>query len=315
MLRIEAPVIPASEFKIEWFIDNDPIFHLNRQEVEKSVDQIFSPEQKTRFRNQIIAEWLYQMSLVLDDYEVVRAGDFIGLSPSNQCETLINYCLRFQQETKSYLSAAACESFEYPIPIVCFHNLDLYYHHILPFYPEEQTEIADSDGIFMGDPAFHQIAIVDESVGGVNYVRTLAYNISHLQLAHLELPKWVAEGLSQAIQEALVGCQNVDTLTIREWPKKNREVWKPENFQEFWSGWAFSNPELQECAYYFSRVLINLIQFELCNNKQEFIQFISEAKFEDGGEQAFVSVFGQSLGVLVEEILGGKTKDWQPRPE
>ena len=201
----------------------------------------------------------------------------------------------------------------YPIAIIAFpSNQPFYYSYARFFSSDAIEEEAGSGGLFLGSPLNHHI-VIQLYQGGYEYQSVLAHELSHSFLADLPLPTWIDEGITQNIEETVVGVPYQEVLSIRELTERNREVWNIENIQYLWDGRAFKMPETQELAYFFSRVLVNLIKDEICVSNDEFVKFVATADWRDAGAKAFEQLFGQPLGVLVEEVLGGAADDWQPQ--
>ena len=78
--------------------------------------------------------------------------------------------------------------------------------------------------------------------------------------------------------------------------------------QEFWTGRSFNRPdEGQDLSYHLAQFLVQ----SLARNFQSFKQFVLQAHFEDSGESAARAVYNNTLGYLIEGVLG--EGEWSPK--
>lgn len=88
------------------------------------------------------------------------------------------------------------------------------------------------------------------------------------------------------------------------------DFWDETKIQEFWSGESFSRPDNgQHLSYHLAQFLVQSISKEY----KFFQDFVLKATYSDGGETAANSVYNNSLGFLIEGILGNG--DWAPNQE
>ncbi len=315
--KIETSPAKPGEFDESWVARLEDALFLNHAEVAEFAETISSEKDRFAFLTRSVLEWVYRYAQGMDSpYEIVRSSRFVVMAPEGLAKELAVDCESIARQVDQFLLNVAAEPRPYPVAILAFRDEVSYYNYTAAFHDEETTEVALSGGTFFGGDRNHHIVLNSNfSAREIHLNPTLAHELSHCAMAHLELPAWIDEGITQNIEEAITGVPYEEVLTLRERPKLNREAWTPETIQYLWTGGAFFIPELQEYAYYFSRVLINLIKCELCQQPQEFADFVLQVDPADAGDAVFRAIFGQGLGVLIEEVLGGNAEDWQPKPE
>ncbi len=314
---IEGPFFPPEKFDLAWVFETEGLFHLDFPKVQKSAANIVSAGERSRFLTEVVLEWVYQLSLQLEsNYRMVRTKHFVVLAPAGYENGLAEFCQKTRITTKNLLSKIVLDDLEYPVAIIAFDSTEPYYYsYQYAYLPEDATETAASGGTFYGSPANHHICLQHPfGHDKATYERTIAHELSHCLLTHLNLPMWLDEGITQIVEEAVAGGQYVETLEVRALTKRNREYWSAATIQKLWTGESFYIEESQELSYYFSKALVHLIRSELCNSPDDFTKFVTTANKADAGEAAFKAIFGESLGVLVEEALGNSKINWSPKP-
>jgi hypothetical protein len=149
---------------------------------------------------------------------------------------------------------------------------------------------------------------------------TLAHEMTHAALAHLTLPLWLEEGLTQMFEQDMVGRQEL--LLDGEIARRHKRYWAKHGLQGFWSGAGFSQPgKVQELCYQLSEILLRLLAaehrprwFGFDRGPQRRLQaFLREADASDCGQAAAVRHLYFDLAELAAKVLG--PGDWSPEAE
>jgi len=313
--KVNGPAFKPGDFDESLLLESKGLAHLDFIRVMEHAETIRDAEDQSSYLTNTVLEWLYRLSQqVGDDFQILRTKHFAVLAPKLDAKVIAEFCESTRESMVSMFSKLPRNELGYPIAIIAFPSeQDFYYSYLYFFSSDDIKEEAASAGMFYNSPLNHHIVFQLYSQGNQQYQSILAHELSHSFLAGLYLPPWVDEGITQNIEESVVGFPYGRVSNIREIAERNREVWNTENIQFLWDGSAFKITETQEYAYFFSQVLVNLIKDEICLSNDEFVQFVSTADWKDAGARAFEEIFGQPLGVLVEEVLGGKADDWQPK--
>lgn len=175
-----------------------------------------------------------------------------------------------------------------------------YYTFIAPFYPDE-GEFATSGGVYLNEGGAGLPLIVLPIEGNRQSLEaTIAHELTHHALHHLDLPLWIEEGLTQMMEERVTGMSNfVLSPTLIE---RHQAHWDAESLTAFWSGESFSSAdgESQELSYSLAQAIVRA---QLADRSAEFIRFIRAAASDLTGELAARSELGQSLESLAGRLI------------
>ncbi len=248
--------------------------------------------------------WVNKIKSVLSPkYSICESNNFLLLTAENNNYT--NSLLNFLENTlfkilKTLDGIASDEGYGKHVVII-FDNLDHYYSYISYFYPDE-GEFACSGGMYLNKGYGHFVFPHQE----IFYARTVAsHELCHALLNHLPLPLWLNEGITVNIENMIMGTRTplMDHVMIKE----HMDFWDKDKIQEFWSGESFSRPDDgQHLSYHLAQFLVQ----SLSKEHTSFKDFILKANYPDGGESAASSVYNNSLGYLIEGLLGNG--DWAP---
>jgi hypothetical protein len=188
--------------------------------------------------------------------------------------------------------------------VLAFRKSDHYYDYISDFYPDE-GEFGVSSGIFL-NTFYGHFAICQTSQQQLE--RTIAHELNHALLRHLPLPLWLNEGVTQVIEDIVVGNSNFGF--DREIMHRHRGYWNSETIQLFWTGDSFhSADDGQELSYHLSQVLFRNLMSDF---PKRIKSFLNSANHSDAGNAALQETCGTSLGARVSQFLG--PGPWEHRP-
>ncbi|MGJ7603281.1 hypothetical protein ACSFA7_02985 [Variovorax sp. LT1R20] len=185
---------------------------------------------------------------------------------------------------------------------------ETYYGYVSSYYPE-QGEFALSGGMFINAGCPHFLA-KRADLSAIEPV--IAHEMTHSALSHLDLPRWLDEGLAVNTERRLAGAGPA-THTPQELRRKHLAFWGETEIQEFWSGESFFRTDDGNLlSYELARILVEL----LAKDWLPFAQFVSTARHEDGGADAASEIFEADLGALACALLEREPDPrWSPTPE
>src|SRR5262249_52188342 len=127
-----------------------------------------------------------------------------------------------------------------------------------------------------------------------------AHELTHACVAHLRLPQWAEEGLTQAMEGEMHSWPRINQPSAEELLEVKR-YWRENNIQDFWWHRGFYLPdEGQKSSYELARVLFH---FLVTDYKDRYLDFLRDADADDAGEGAARERLGLSLAALAERFL------------
>ena len=257
---------------------------------------------------EIAAHWLSQLANTLKNgYAIWESQEFLILCSRGQAESerLIRYCETARKKIIGLLGVMACNEGYGKHVVLLFHDAETYFDYISDAYPEE-GEFGGSVGMFIHDYYDH-IAVL----AGVNSSTeaTIAHELTHCLLRHLDLPLWLNEGVTQLAEQEVAG--GIRDEMTKDLAKKHQMWWNGDTIQDFWNGASFSAPDdRQELSYSLAIILASRLMEQFPNS---FTVFVKTASATDAGESALWNTCRLSLSQCVSDTLGNQ--DWSPRPE
>jgi hypothetical protein len=185
--------------------------------------------------------------------------------------------------------------------LIAFEEEDAYYDYISDYYPEE-GKFGLSLGMFI-DSGYGHIVICRAPL--TEQERVIAHEITHNLIRHLPLPVWLNEGLTQVIEDMVMGSSYF--VLAPEIGRDSRRYWNAETIQTFWSGESFADLDSQELSYALARILFSNL---LRDYPKQTIPFLQAANYSDAGNAAVMEYCGTTLSDLAAQFLG--PGDWQP---
>ena len=277
----------------------------------------------------VVAEWVgaHVAEADLDDAWTTLAGDWMGILASalpagyrrsesdefmllmrgdaRAAERILGWCEHARQVILDTLPDVARDDGFGKLVVLAFDSDEHYYDYIADFYPDE-GEFGLSGGIFMAQGYGH-FAFRVYSSGA--HDRVIAHELNHALLRHLPLPLWLNEGVTQVMEDLVVG--NSYFMVDREILRRHSEYWNETTIHEFWSGDSFDSPDDgQELSYHLAQVIVRNL---MSDYPKQLLDFLLTATHEDAGNAALVQTCGVSLGERVAQFLGPGC--WSPRSE
>ncbi len=254
---------------------------------------------------EVATTWVDNIKSVLSsEYSTYTTNNFLLLTSEN--DKYANSLLKFLENTihrilQTLKGIASDDGYGKHI-ILIFDNLDQYYSYISYYYPEE-GEFATSGGVYLNKGYGHFVFPHQE----ILYAESIAtHELCHALLDHLQIPAWLDEGITVNIENMIMGTPA--QLMDKEMSQEHEKFWNEKRIQEFWSGESFSRPDDgQHLSYHLAQFLVQ----SLSKDFNTFREFTCKAKYADGGESAANEVYDNSLGFLIEQLLGNG--DWAPK--
>ncbi len=185
-----------------------------------------------------------------------------------------------------------------------------YYDYLAFHFPD--GHYGGSCGMHIREGSFaHIIFLATTPEHSATTEATVAHELVHAALRHLQLPLWVEEGIAQMFEgDAVSSARRNPTL---EETLECRDFWRRNGLEPFWDGSAFlARGRRQRLAYFLAEILLRNLAAEyrprwlgFGRQKQEqFLRFLAEASAEDAGARACEQILGRSLDDLTAQFIG-----------
>ena len=271
------------------------------------VESNVAPSALQQTWERIAKYWLDELGQRLGrHYQVHESDEFLLLAYDDSLATrVLQSCEHARRVILQTLDGVAKEEGHGKHVVLLFDNPDRYYDYVCDFYPDE-GEFGLSGGMFI-DIGYGHFAICPSYDD--DYSRTIAHELNHSLLRHLPLPLWLNEGVTQFMEDVVLGWSNF--IVNHEIAQRHRSYWNAETIDAFWSGAAFySADEGQELSYHLSQVLFRNLSSDY---PKKVSGILKSANYKDAGEAAFLAGCGHLLADRVSQFLG--EGPWAPRTD
>ncbi|HXJ57560.1 MAG TPA: hypothetical protein VNU68_12945 [Verrucomicrobiae bacterium] len=271
--------------------------------ISQKIAELVSPEDRSQAWVEVVLQWLVQLRDELGgSYHVTESSEFFLLSALDQGDTqrVLAFAERALHAIREQFQDVAWKGFCGKHVVLLFMDDDDYYQYQAPFL-RDGINVA-SGGVLLGSGYVH-IAISYHAGRAVR--PTLAHELAHNCVAHLPLPLWLNEGVAVRVERFMT--RPSEPMLHRELADQHRNHWTETNIQEFWAGASFGQPgDPQTLSYSLAEILVEL----LTGKHQQFLEFMRQAHYRDGGQTAALDCLGLSLGDVAARFLG--PGDWRP---
>ncbi|HEX5221496.1 MAG TPA: zinc ribbon domain-containing protein [Verrucomicrobiae bacterium] len=254
---------------------------------------------------QAAREWVGQLCEDLGgDYRGYESPHFLLMCAEGQkiSDTLLQYSENAQAAIMACLGKLRSREVFGKQTLLVFSEDDDYFTYISHFYPDGTHTL--SSGVFIS-AGYGHVAMPFRFAFSAKAV--LTHELVHSSLFHLPLPTWLNEGLAQRI-ERQVGDHGF--RVDGELAQRHRTFWNPGNIQRFWAGYSFGEPgDPSELSYSLGEILVELLNMD-GTVPAAFLDFVSQADWRDGGQDAAARILEKDLGAVVEGFLG--PGEWRP---
>jgi len=221
---------------------------------------------------------------------------------------MTGYMERTVAKVLAILPSVAAAKDEWQPILIVFADQQRYYDYVSHAYPDH-GEFGFSGGMFLRTGPGHFVTYLDELP---RMERTVAHEMTHACLAHLDIPLWLNEGLAVNTEHRIAG-PTPPEFSPYEMHAKHVDFWNPETIQEFWNGRAFQRTdEGMMLSYDLAAILVrNMIQ-----EWTPFVSFANAASYEDAGDRAARQHLHLDLGAAVASLFEGESPaEWSPNME
>lgn len=251
-------------------------------------------------------DWLETLAAALTgSYSTSESPNFFLLSalPADETERLLDFCEATRNTILSHLEGIAADAGYGKHVLLAFADVETYYTYVSHFHAEGES--GGSGGMFLAD-GYQHIAL---HAARHWLYRTIGHELTHACLAHLPLPLWLNEGVTQEMEDVLLRQRTFEASI--ELTQRQKRYWREHSLESFWSGEAFrAADEGQELAYALARILVRNLTVDF---REAFPEFVQTAEARDAGQAAAVNVFGLTLGQAAAQYLGEGA--WDPQGE
>jgi tetratricopeptide (TPR) repeat protein len=284
-------------------------FHLpspNWETIEAWINQHIAEKDRPLAWSEAVAQWLLVLNSALGgSYHIQESAKLLMFCPRDfrQTAALLDYSESGLGAIGQLLGDVGPARWRGPIPVLLFGDRDTYFTYLSQFYPE--GEWGGSGGMCFKEGYVH-IALHPGTVDGLQIV--IAHEITHAYLAHLPLPQWLEEGITQ-MMEGMLHSHGGFSLDAEK-AQQVKNYWRENGLRAFWWGDGFVLPdEAQQFSYRLAAILFHLIANDY---RQALPSFLRHAHSDDAGESAAQEFLGKSLADLAAQFLGPGT--WTPVP-
>jgi hypothetical protein len=272
------------------------------------VENNVAREDMDRAWTQLAGDWLDALIASLPSgYGRTESPEFILLASGDAraARRILGWCESARRIILDTLSGVARADGYGKHVVLAFRDPETYYDYVADFYPDE-GEFGLSGGMFL-DHGYGHFVMCPAQCGDLD--RTIAHELNHALLRHLPLPPWLNEGVTQVIEDLVVGGSTF--MVDHEMRRRHRAYWNADTIDSFWSGTSFYSPDDgQELSYHLAQILFRNL---MSDYPQKIHDFLNSANFADAGNAALVKLCGVSLDDRVKQFLGNG--DWGPRSD
>jgi len=260
-------------------------------------------------RNCLYAAWTEAAEQWLDRLRTAWGGvhqidsskNFLLLSESDEIEArqVLGFAERALTAIRLRLGEAAIQEWHGPFVVLWLRSLE----HFLDYGESTFGEaMRPTVGAYFSNLGYGHIVIGAPSLRSA--VVCLAHELSHANVQHLPLPRWLDEGIACVIG---ADCTGHSMVTNRTQILRNQICWRRWGLRAFWSGITIELPRrsVVRNTYVLAELLVRRIIDE---SPHRFVEFVLAAHESDAGAGAARAILKKELTQYAFEILG--IGDW-----
>jgi hypothetical protein len=236
------------------------------------------------------------------DYQISESRRFFLLAPVDAMmrKKILDFSENTLMQIRERLQSAAWNPEHGKHVILLFAEEDDYYQYISYFY--HAGSHAKSGGCLIHKDYVHIAVPYDPR----SLRETLAHELTHNCVVHLELPIWLNEGLATTLQH-IVATRH-EPLLDHELRERHLAFWNEGNIQEFWTGLSWRKAgDSNELSYSLAEIILHL----LSERTGDWGAFVKQADWRDAGQTASLQCLEADLGEIMGTFLG--PGEWRPR--
>lgn len=300
------PPVPESFFPISPTGYPMPDWDAIADQVETS----HPPEQWHDAWCHIGREWMEKVRTRLGTrYSIHESKNFYLVSTAGEEKAVevLQFLERIDTRIQETIPALLPEALYGKCPVLAFTDDNDFYEYVSGYY-DEDGEFGAMGGVYL-DRGFGHFALPSPDLG--RYVATMSHELCHAFVAHLPLPLWLNEAITQGVEHSITAA--LPYVLDREIIRRHRDYWNEELIQSFWAGESFHFPDDgQELSYHLARFILHSLHQGGTTPREAMDQFFLTASYEDAGQSAAAEAFEISLGDCLVPLLG--EGDWEPGP-
>ncbi|WP_067271312.1 hypothetical protein [Mitsuaria sp. 7] len=246
-----------------------------------------------------------------------QLGAHMGLFVTDEAFVLSSLDRKLERSTADYVATARAriqrlmgDVVQFPTGhrsiLLVLDDEDDYYRYVSIYQPD--GEFSTSSGMFIDAGCPHFVVVR----GHLQHVEpVIAHELTHAALAHLQLPRWLDEGVAVNTERRVAGPQG-SLYTPHELHAMHVRHWDAARIQGFWSGESFlkSGDDSSLLSYELARIIVE----QMSREWDGFLAFLRAAGgSEDAGAAAAKSVFGIDLGSYAAALVEAPSDEgWAP---
>lgn len=262
------------------------------------LDTDCAEEDREHVATDLARQWLRGIqSAAGDGYQIFETQNFLILSALGRTNAmnLARVAERALEQVVEALPGIARKNGHGKFVCLAFADADRYYEYISYFYPE--GEFGASGGVHLSDGYAHFVLNRADQTG---LELGLVHELTHACLAGCPLPVWLEEGITQLMEESILGYSRF--VMNREEVERHQRYWKCNGLSCFWSGQSFQRPDDgMELSYALAQVLTRDL---LSRGRGRFLRLLEEADPSDSGDAATRNIYGLGIRDLAAQFLG-----------
>ncbi|MDB5346705.1 MAG: hypothetical protein JWP89_5082 [Schlesneria sp.] len=279
---------------------------LDWQVIRRWIDQKVPQQQHAEAWNDVATQWLESVDTALgNSYQLTRSKHLLLLSPRDyeHTKSLLNFGETGLSQIEASLGNLAGEAQAGPIIVFLAADNSTYGRFVRPHEPE--FEHLRSAGVCFQE-GYLRIAMRPGPLESLE--RTFLHELTHACVAHLHLPLWFEEGITQLAEEMAMPHWSRFTLDVAT-AADIKSYWRDKGLSDFWWGTGFHNLDGQRRNYELAQIVFRLI---LADHRRQLAAFVREAHVDDAGDSAARKCFGKGVAEFAKQFLG--PGDWEPVP-
>lgn len=265
-------------------------------------------EQQPQAWDDAALQWLESLDNALpDEYQVLFSEHFLFFLPQDHEHRAFfaDFAESVREQLFSRLDGVAQPSWPARLPVLLFDSSEAYYEYKASYF--QAGDYGGSGAMCVTEDDY--VHLVINGLSTEQYQPSLAHELTHAVVKHLNLPRWLEEGLTQLIDDGYKSPWTQFSLDPKE-TRKLREYWNDCGLKEFWWGSAFYLPdEGQLHSYQLAAALKRIL---VRDHKPLLNEFLLAANEADAGDHACRTILKCTLPDLATQFLG--EGDWQAEP-